>query len=927
MNKLTCWVNHKQVTVSVEPGEMLSDIIRYRLGLTGTKVSCNEAECGACTVLVDSVPVLSCNYPALKAQGKKIVTIEGLEEKGTLHPLQEAFIKYGASQCGFCTPGQIMTAAALLEEKPEPTREDIEYALNDTLCRCGAYPAITNAVLAAADYIQHGKPIEFPSLEFEGELDVVGQTVQRPEAVEKVTGKAVYADDITFPDMLFGATLRAGIPHGKIITLDTSRAKALEGVRAVLTAEDIPGRINHGLIVQDWPALVGVGEKVRYVGDAVAVVAADTRHIAAKALTLIDVEYEPLPVVTDPVAAKEPDAPLVHEEGNLLKHIKVDKGDIVQGFAEADIIMEDLFTTPTYEHAFMEPECSIARITEDDRVEVYVGSQIPYSDRDQVAAALNIPEDQVRVRGPLIGGGFGGKEDIAGQIHAALLSRATRKPVKVLYDRHESMLVHPKRHATRIRVKLGLKNNGTITAAQTELYGDTGAYASLGAKVMGRATTHSTGPYIVPNVKIDCYAMYTNNPPAGAFRGFGALQADFAIEVMIDQAAEKLELDPIELRRKNVLRTGSITNTGQYLKDSVGLLECIEKTETAMREYLPEGNLFRSRPVPGLPDTRRAWGYALAFKNTGLGEGAPDKAAAEVELLQDGTVEVRTSSAEIGQGLVTVLQMVTAQELGMKLDQVKVLLSDTDLTPDGGPTTGSRQTYISGNAAKYASITLRKAMLATIAEIFDITNDKAYEEISIKDGSARINGKSLSFAEIGKAMREKGRDPKFVYEYWAPETTPLGEEGDKHFAYSFAAQAIEVEVDLKTGEVEVLKAIAATDVGKAINPLGLQGQVEGGTIMGLGHALTEEFILENGRVITDQLSRYRMPSIKHVPEVMKAFIVEDPTADGPYGAKGVGEISTMPVPPAVVNAVYNATGVRFKRLPVDQDWLARRLQE
>jgi len=927
MNKLTCWVNHKQVTVSVEPGEMLSDIIRYRLGLTGTKVSCNEAECGACTVLVDSVPVLSCNYPALKAQGKKIVTIEGLEEKGTLHPLQEAFIKYGASQCGFCTPGQIMTAAALLEEKPEPTREDIEYALNDTLCRCGAYPAITNAVLAAADYIQHGKPIEFPSLEFEGELDVVGQTVQRPEAVEKVTGKAVYADDITFPDMLFGATLRAGIPHGKIITLDTSRAKALEGVRAVLTAEDIPGRINHGLIVQDWPALVGVGEKVRYVGDAVAVVAADTRHIAAKALTLIDVEYEPLPVVTDPVAAKEPDAPLVHEEGNLLKHIKVDKGDIVQGFAEADIIMEDLFTTPTYEHAFMEPECSIARITENDRVEVYVGSQIPYSDRDQVAAALNIPEDQVRVRGPLIGGGFGGKEDIAGQIHAALLSRATRKPVKVLYDRHESMLVHPKRHATRIRVKLGLKNNGTITAAQTELYGDTGAYASLGAKVMGRATTHSTGPYIVPNVKIDCYAMYTNNPPAGAFRGFGALQADFAIEVMIDQAAEKLELDPIELRRKNVLRTGSITNTGQYLKDSVGLLECIEKTETAMREYLPEGNLFRSRPVPGLPDTRRAWGYALAFKNTGLGEGAPDKAAAEVELLQDGTVEVRTSSAEIGQGLVTVLQMVTAQELGMKLDQVKVLLSDTDLTPDGGPTTGSRQTYISGNAAKYASITLRKAMLATIAEIFDITNDKAYEEISIKDGSARINGKSLSFAEIGKAMREKGRDPKFVYEYWAPETTPLGEEGDKHFAYSFAAQAIEVEVDLKTGEVEVLKAIAATDVGKAINPLGLQGQVEGGTIMGLGHALTEEFILENGRVITDQLSRYRMPSIKHVPEVMKAFIVEDPTADGPYGAKGVGEISTMPVPPAVVNAVYNATGVRFKRLPVDQDWLARRLQE
>lgn len=921
MNKLTCWVNEEQVTVPVEPGEMLSDIIRYKLGLTGTKISCNESECGSCTVLVDDVPVLSCNYPALKAQGKKIVTIEGLADKGNLHPLQEAFIKNGAAQCGFCTPGQIMTAAALLEEKPEPTREDIEYAMNDTLCRCGAYPAITNAILAAADHIQHGNPIEYPTFDFEGELKVVGQTVQRPEAVEKVTGDSVFADDITFPDMLYGATLRAGIPHGRIRKLDTSRAEALEGVRAVLTAEDIPGRINHGLVIQDWPALVGVGEKVRYVGDAVAVVAADTKHIAKKALTLIDVEYEVLPVVTDPVAAKEPDAPLVHEGGNLLKHIKVDKGDIEQGFAEADVIMEDVFTTPAYEHAFMEPECSIARITEDERVEIYVGSQIPYADRDQVAAALDISKDKVRVRGPLIGGGFGGKEDIAGQIHAALLARATRKPVKILYDRHESILVHPKRHATQIRVKLGLKKDGTLTAAQTELYGDTGAYASLGTKVMGRATTHSTGPYIVPHVKIDCYAMYTNNPPAGAFRGFGALQADFAIEVMVDQVAEALNLDPIEFRRKNALRTGAVTNTGQHLKESVGLLECIEKTEAALRRYLPEGDLFRSRPVPGEPDKRQAWGFALAFKNTGLGEGAPDKATAEVELLQDGTAEVRTSSAEIGQGLVTVLQMVTAQELGMELDQVKVLLSDTDLTPDGGPTTGSRQTYISGNAARHASITLRNAMLSTLAEKYD----QAPEKITFKNGTAQMNGKTLSFKEIGKAMREEGREPKIAYEYWAPETTPLGEEGDKHFAYSFAAQAIEVEVDLKTGEVEVLKTIAATDVGKAINPLGLQGQVEGGIIMGLGHAITEEFILENGQVITDHLARYRMPSIEHVPEVMESLIVEDPTAEGPYGAKGVGEISTMPVPPAVVNAVYNATGVRFKQVPVDQDWLARQL--
>lgn len=923
MTKLTCWVNDVERTVDVESGEMLSDVIRSRLGLTGTKISCAESECGTCTVLVDGVPVLSCNYPALKAQGKHVVTIEGLADNGKLHPLQEAFIKYGAAQCGFCTPGQIMTAAALLKEKPDPTRQDIEYALNDTLCRCGAYPAISNAILAAADHINHGTPIDFPTFDFEGELEVVGQVVKRPESVDKVTGDAIYTDDITFPDMLHGATLRAGIPHGVVKKLDTSKAEALEGVHAVVTAEDIPGRVNHGLVFQDWPALIGVGEKVRYVGDALAVAAADTRALARQALDLIEFEIEPLPVVSDPVSAKLPDAPKVHESGNLLKHIKVDKGNLEQGFAEADIIMEDTFYMPTYEHAFMEPECSIARVLDDGRMEIYVGSQIPYSDRDQVAAALGVEEDQVRIRGPLIGGGFGGKEDIAGQIHAALAAHITGKPVKILYDRHESLLVHPKRHATQIRVKLGLMKDGTIHAAQTELYGDTGAYASLGTKVMGRATTHSTGPYIVPHVKIDCYAMYTNNPPAGAFRGFGALQADFAIEAMMDQVAEKLEIDPIELRRKNALRQDSITNTGQHLKESVGLIECIDKTEEAMRKHLPEGDLFAPRPVEGEPDKRRAWGFAVAFKNTGLGEGAPDKASAEVELLDSGKAEVRISSAEIGQGLVTVLQMITAQELGMELDQVQVLLSDTDLTPDGGPTTGSRQTYISGNAARYAAVGLREAMTSTLAEKYDTPP----ESILFRDGKVQVNGTTLSFKQVSDEMREEGRIPKILYEYWAPETTPLGEPGDKHFAYSFAAQAVEVEVNLKTGEVTIPKAIATTDVGTAINPLGLQGQVEGGMIMGIGHALTEEFILDEGRVVTDHLARYRMPSIKHVPDDVEVLIVEDPTTDGPYGAKGVGEISTMPVSPSIVNAVYNATGVRFKRVPIDQDWLSLQISE
>ena len=376
------------------------------------------------------MPVLSCNYPALKAAGKKVTTIEGLANNGDLHPLQEAFIKNGAAQCGFCTPGQIMTAAALLDENPDPTVADIEYALNDTLCRCGAYPAIVNAIQAAAKNIHHGTPIEYPDFDFKSDMKVVGQVVMRPEAKEKVTGKAIYTDDISFPGMLYGATLRSGIPHARVVSIDTSKAEAMPGVHAVLTAADIPGRVNHGLVFQDWPALIGEGQDVRYVGDAVAIVAADTNELAHRALDLIAVEYEELPSVTSPVEALNEDAPLVHEQGNLLKHIKVDKGDIAAGFEQAEVIFEDTYHTPTYEHLFMEPECSVARPLDDGRMEVYVGSQIPYSDREQVAAALGVSQEQVRVRGPLIGGGFGGKEDIAGQIHAALLANATAKPVK-----------------------------------------------------------------------------------------------------------------------------------------------------------------------------------------------------------------------------------------------------------------------------------------------------------------------------------------------------------------------------------------------------------------------------------------------------------------------------------------------------------------
>ena len=930
-NKISLTVNGQQHSLTVNADETLADALRKRLKLTGTKIGCEEAECGVCTVLVDGEPTLSCVYPAARADGKDILTIEGLantqDGKLILHPLQEAFVQHGAVQCGFCIPGQIMTSYALLKRNPEPSSEELRHALKDTLCRCAGYPTIERAILDAAHALRTGEPVQPPHIpDSINAKKVIGRGFIRPDAIEKVTGDAIYTDDLEYENMLFASVRRAGVPHAILKSLDVSKAKALPGVVAVLTVEDIPAEHNHGLVVYDWPVMVGIGERVRYVGDALAIVAAETQEIAEQAVASIEAEFESQTVVKDAVQSYQPDAPQLHESGNLLKHIKVRKGNMDEGFAKADVILEHTFHTAITDHAFLEPECSIAVPLEDGRMEVYVGSQIPYQDRTQVSRVLGWPEERVRIVGQLMGGGFGGKEDVMGQIHSAMLANATGRPVKLLFDRHESLVVHPKRHATQIRVKLGAMRDGCLVAAETELYGDTGAYASLGEKVMTRATTHSAGPYDIEHVRADCYAMYTNNPPAGAFRGFGVTQSAFAVESMMDRLAETLAIDPVELRRMNALHLGSITNTGQLLRDSVGLTECIDKVEEEMAHIasatcgVRREDLFKPHSAPGTPHLVHAWGVAVAYKNTGLGGGAPDKAGAELELYDNGTFEVRSSSAELGQGLVSVMQLTVAEEMAVSPGQVKVLVMDTDLTPNGGPTTASRQTYVTGNASRYAAITLREAISRSMAEKYDIPP----EEIRFENGNVHVNGTTLSYADVARDMKAMGQQPRALYEYEAPKTQPLGTGGDMHFAFSFAAQAAEVEVNTLTGEVRVLRVIAANDVGTAVNPLGLQGQVEGGVMMGLGNALTEKFIVEDGYPVTDRLARYRIPSIVHTPEIT-SIVVEHPTAEGPYGAKGVGEIVSIPTTPAITNAIYNAVGVRINSLPVDQEVIAMEL--
>jgi xanthine dehydrogenase molybdenum-binding subunit len=870
MSRLQMTVNGTPVDIEVAQSRYLSDVLREDLRLTGTKIGCAEAECGICTVLVDGTPVVSCVYPAYKAQGRSIETIEGLSKDGSLHALQQAFLDHGAVQCGICTPGLIMTAKGLLDRKAEAgesvTEADIRAALKDSYCRCTGYQSVINAILQASgqDVAPYVPATRAPKSE-------VGKPRPNPNALAKINGTARYTDDYAFPGMLFARTRRARVPHARILSIDVSAARALDGVHAVLTHEDIPGRNAHGVVTVDWPVLCG--RKVRYAGDAVAIVAAESAEIAAAALDLIDVEYEELPAITDPLAALQTDAPPVHEErpdGNLLKHIKVRKGSIEDGFEKADVIVDRTYRTPTTEHLFLEPECSIGvpaaydpgrfggecdegaqrgETARHDKTTIYVGSQIPYADRDQAAAALGKRPEDVRVVATLMGGGFGGKEDITGQIHAALLAEATQRPVKILYSRRESLLVHPKRHATLIRIRTGATREGKLTAVQAILYGDGGAYASLSEKVMTRATTHASGPYDVPNVRVDCYAAYTNNAPAGAFRGFGVSQSCFAVESNMDILAAELGIDAVELRRRNALAVGSTTVTGQLMRESVGLQECIDRVDKDMRT----GD-FQWTWDEG--ERRYAWGLAVGYKNTGLGGGAPDKATAEVEAWQDpdrGLVaEVRISSAEMGQGLPGVLAACAAEELGIASANVSVLLGDTDVCPDGGPTTASRQTFVSGNAARLAA----RDVAAKLADAPD--------------------------------ERTVAR-----HEYWAPRTRPLGTGGDMHVAFSFATQAALCEIDMRTGEVEVKRIIAAHDVGRAINPLTLEGQIEGGIVMCIGYALTEHYIQEDGKPWTSVMARYKTPSITHAPSIT-SHIVEHELSTGPFGAKGMGELPSIP---------------------------------
>ncbi len=726
------------------------------------------------------------------------------------------------------------------------------------------------------------------------ETKVVGQSMERVDARAKVTGEAYYPGDISATNQLWMKILFAERPHARIARIDTAKAEAFPGVLAVFTAKDVPVN-EYGLQVPDQPVLCGPGsdkpgaDVVRFVGDQVALVVAESEEIAAKALELIEVDYEDLPIVTDPRLAMQPGAVLIHPERgetNLCVHDKIRKGNLEAGFNQADVIVEGEYQVPYQEHAYLQPEAGFAYIDEEGRVTVQVAGQWAHTDRDQIAHALNLTKDQVRVIYPAIGGAFGGREDMSVQIVLALAAwrlsqRGINRPVKIIWSRRESIIGHCKRHPMYIKARWGAKRDGRLVAAEMEIIADAGAYMYTSNKVLGNATITCTGPYSIPNVKIDTYGVYTNNLPTGAFRGFGAPQGNYAAEMQMNKLAEVLKMDIVELRVRNALKEGDTLGVGTTPPGGVTIQQVIiSAAEKAGWQKTSHGWIAPQQPKPSQSHLKRGIGFAAGFKNVGFSFGYQENCWARIEL--HGKTEIERAilyhaGAEVGQGTHTVMIQMAAEALGIEADKVTLITSDTARMGNSGSASASRMTFMAGNAIRQAAKT-------------------ALERWKLEDRPA-----------IGE---EK---------YLAPPTTPFDKDTGysmPNFAYAYAAQAVEVEVDTETGVVRLIKVVSVDDVGKAINPRLVEGQIEGAIAQAQGYALMENFIMRDGRVLTDQLSTYLIPTVLDVPQEVIPVILEIPDDRGPWGARGVGEPPFLPLAPAILAAIHDATGVWLHEIPV-----------
>jgi selenium-dependent xanthine dehydrogenase len=846
MQTLTVHVNGKDYCTDQDVN--LLDYLRDELRLTSVKDGCSEGACGACMVLVDGKASRACLFTTAKLAGRKVVTVEGLSQREK-DVYSWAFANAGAVQCGFCIPGMVMSAKGLLDANPAPAPSEVKKALNGNICRCTGYAKIEQAVLRAGQMFREDQPLPDAT----GGAYRIGDRMPRLDARAKVLGSGEYVNDMKVPGMLYGAVLRAPKPRVLVRSIDTAAAKAMPGVAVVLTAKDVPGERLQGHIIHDWPAMIAEGEETRYVGDALALVAAETKAQARAAVEAVRLDYEELTPLSTPAMALAEGAPRLHPKGNLLARTVLSRGDVDAAIAQGVHVVHRVFQVPPTEHAFLEPESALAVPQEDGSLTVYTGTQSIYDDHKGIVGVLGVAPERVKVISKLVGGGFGGKEDLIVQHHAALLAWIARRPVKVTLSRAESLKVHPKRHAMEMDFTVACDADGRLTAVKAVLTADTGAYASLGGPVLQRACTHAGGPYRIPNVSILGLGAYTNNPPAGAFRGFGVTQSCFGMESCLNELAAQVGISPWEMRWRNAVEAGDTLPNGQ-----------IADPDTALKEtLLAVKDVFESRPDAGL---------ACCMKNAGIGVGLSDVGRVRLRV-EDGKAVIYTSAACIGQGLATVLLQFVGETTGLPPERIAVAMPDTSTTPNGGTTTASRQTVFNGEAARLAALDLKRDL-----------DQKPIEAL-------------------------EGRE---YYREYSGVTDPFGSDKPNpvsHVAYSYATQVVLLDA---AGKVE--KVVAAHDVGTAINPTGVEAQIEGGVVMGLGYALTEDYPLQNS-VPTAKYGTLGLFRATQVPE-MECILVKSRTSSLAFGAKGVGEITTIPTAPAVANAYFRRDGKFRTRLPL-----------